>query len=48
VIYDASDFVRKNADSVPQDLVCLARTSTNPIIREAFPKVEEKEKRRGR
>jgi len=49
VIYDATDFVRKNADTIPLDLVKLARTSTNPIIRSAFPpaKAESKEKRRG-
>ncbi|GMH94986.1 hypothetical protein TL16_g13051 [Triparma laevis f. inornata] len=36
VVYDATDFVRKNADTIPVDLVELSRTSF-PQIANAFP-----------
>jgi myosin-5 len=38
VIYDANDFVRKNADTMPVDLVELARAcQANPLIPTLFP-----------
>ena len=36
-MYDATNFVRKNADTIPVDLVELGRMSKHDLISGAFP-----------
>ena len=37
IVYDATDFVRKNADTIPVDLIELGRKSNHELISNAFP-----------